>query len=168
LIVKILALFQELKRIFGICPCCGEPFRLSDAMLFTKTRPPETEFDKLDRKEKLLDHAIELFDEAEGELRARAISRGQSEAGRALRRLTPGLTARGIHPQDVRVIFTPVKYVAFRGMTQGDPVSIDLIDKPAESRAAEAIHRSIEKVIKAGKVVWRTYRISDDGSVSEA
>ena len=34
--------FQEMKKIYGICPCCGEPFRLSDTTPFTRASPPPT------------------------------------------------------------------------------------------------------------------------------
>ncbi len=81
-------LFQDFQRIFGFCPCCGEPFRLSEATLFHKAPPPRTPWDVLDEeREKLARVEERLFNDAE-RLREKAQKEGRKETERRLRSLT--------------------------------------------------------------------------------
>ena len=79
--------------------------------------------------------------------------------------MVPGFVGRKIAPQDVKVLFDPVDYVVFHGMTERTCASVLLVDRPPSNRGREAIHRSLEAVIKKGNLDWETYRITDDGEV---
>lgn len=164
--MNLLAIFQEFKRIFGICPCCSEVFRLSDAMLFTRDKPPETPFDHLARREALLERQVERFDEQECDLRAQAVARGQSDAQKRLREVCPRFIGHHDDPHDIKVLFHPVQYVAFRGLTAREPTDVEFIDAPPQSKAAERLHQSIDATIAAGNIEWQTYRVGEDGCVT--
>lgn len=163
--MNLVSYFRDSKRIYGICPCCGEVFRLSDATLFTTERPPATPFDRVDAERAKLERAEERFEARQGQLRLEAVEKGQREARKHLRSIAGSFIERRIDPQDVKVIFDPVEFVAFRGMTRGRIDRIAFIDRPPSTRAREQLQRSIARAVKAGNVEWRTLRISNDGRV---
>jgi predicted Holliday junction resolvase-like endonuclease len=166
--MKLVQAFQEMKRIHGFCPCCGELFRLSEATLFTKGAPPRTPFDEAERAEEKVQRAIERFDGREAEIRERATELGKKLARRKLRKIAGYFTERGLDPQDVKALFDPVDYVAFPGL-HGERVSrVELIDRPATTARKEKVQATIRRTLRAGNVEWRTWRIdADEGSVEE-
>jgi len=164
--VNFLGAYDEMKRICGFCPCCGELFRLSEVSLYTREAPPRTPFDRVDEARDHLDHAIERFDDQEAEIREAAKRRGQAQARKHLKRIAPFFVGRRIDPQDVKVIFSPVNYVVFRGLARDSPTAIELIDGEPITREHEKVQNSIERTIKAGNMEWHTLRIDADGRVA--
>ncbi len=63
------------------------------------------------------------------------------------------------------MIFDPVTYVVFDGMSEGDLSTILLLAKPPEDKTAERIQSSIEKVIKNGNIEFRTLHVDRQGTV---
>src|SRR5882672_3991861 len=114
--MDVLTLFAGFQRIYGFCPCCGEPFRLSDAQLFVSGPPPKTDFDRVADEQRKLDIAVERFDEREEGLREASTERGRNAARTRLSEIAPFFVSRRIDPNDVKVLFDPVRYLAFRGM----------------------------------------------------
>ena len=77
------------RAIFGVCPCCGDVFRLSDCRVFPVREPAPDWMDDLDGKDLKLDRAEERLAEREGELRERAREKGRREAMKRVRKLDP-------------------------------------------------------------------------------
>lgn len=165
--MKVLAFYQEAKRIYGICPCCGELFRLSEATLFTKEPPPRTEFDAVDEARRKLERAIEKFDEKEQALRDKALAVGQKAARKRLKRIAGPFVRRKIDPQDVKVLFDPVEFVAFRGMCDGEVKAVSLIDRPAGNKDRERVQESVSRTVEKGNYEWKELRIDGEGRVAE-
>jgi predicted Holliday junction resolvase-like endonuclease len=165
--MNIVAFMQEQKRILGICPCCGELFRLSEATIFTKTRPPRTPFDELEDEQRKADRAAERFEEKVQVLRGEALRRGQTEARKRLRSIAHAFIGREIDPQDVKVLYDPVEFIAFRGMTSGAVTSVVLIDRPAASKEHEVVQESVAKAVDKGRYEWKVLRIDPAGRVEE-
>lgn len=159
--------FQETKRILGVCPCCGEAFRLSDATIYTKEPPPRTPFDELESAKDKLAKAVERFDEQEEALKEKARAKGQAAAQKRLKTFSAPFLRRKLNPQDVKALFDPIEFVGFRGMTDGEVKSVVLLDRPADSKAREKVQGSLEKAVKAGNYGWKLLRIGDDGRVVE-
>src|SRR6266540_3814781 len=75
---SLLAFYKQEKNIYGRCPHCGEPFRLSEVKLTYGKEPPKDllgrmklERDRLKEKLEDLDAQIQdLSDDHEGELEA--------------------------------------------------------------------------------------------------
>mgnify|MGYP005811063353 CR=1 FL=1 len=166
--MKVLAFYQETKRIYGVCPCCGELFRLSEATLFTKDPPPRTEFDLVDEARRKLERAIEKFDEREQALRDKALAIGQEAARKRLKKIAKPFVKRKIDPQDVKVLFDPIEFVAFRGMCDGEVKAVSLIDRPAESKDREKLQESVRRTVDKGNYEWKELRIDAEGRVVEA
>lgn len=164
--MSVVPLFQDFQRIFGVCPCCGELFRLSDAVLFHKSPPPRTPWDEIDIVRAKLERAEErLFNETE-RLRQKAQEAGRKEMERRLQAVTAFFRKQRIAIRDMRLLFHPVDYVAFRGISEGSCTSVEFIDREPTSMAHEALQRSIDQSIRAGNVSWITMRIGDNGQIS--
>lgn len=161
-------LFHDFQKIFGFCPCCGEPFRLSEATLFHRAPPPRTSWDVLEEEREKLARAEERLFEDEERLREKAQKEGRKEMERRLRSLTSFLRRQRIAVRDVKLLFHPVDYVAFRGFSDGSCSAVEFIDREPVSSAHEELQRSIEQSIRAGNFEWITLRIEGDGRVSIA
>lgn len=164
----IVRFFAVQRSIFGLCPCCGELFRLSDTRVFLKTRPKKDWMDILRARDARLDGVEERIDSAEEALREKARIVGRRSARLAVRRIDPVFAPRRLNADDAKVLFHPVDYVVFRGMKeQGTIREIILLD--GETRAPDRIRvqKSIEKVIEMGNYEWLTVRVQEDGTVVE-
>ncbi len=164
----IVRFFAVQRSIFGLCPCCGELFRLSDTRVFLKARPKKDWMDILRARDTRLDGVEEQIDSAEEALREKARIVGRRSARLAVRRIDPVFAPRRLNADDAKVLFHPVDYVVFRGMKEQATIrEIILLD--GETRAPDRIRvqKSIEKVIEMGNYEWLTVRVQEDGSVVE-
>ncbi len=161
----MLALFSDAKRIYGFCPCCDELFRLSDVHLYTKEAPAPTPFDDLDRAAEKLERSSELFASREKEIREQARRMGQVAARKRLKKLAPFFADQRIAAKDVKVLFHPVEYVVFFGLSEKDCSTVEFVDRPADSRSRERIQTSIRHALEEGNLAWQTYRVTDEGRV---
>src|SRR6266699_1311133 len=164
--MSLVTTFQAMRELYGFCPCCGEPFRLSETSLFFRSRPPLTEFDRVEAARDRLEGQIENFEEREEEIRQTAREKGQRAAHRRVRSIVPLLRDMKIEPSDVKVLFHPVEYVVFHGLNDENCSAIDFVDHPPESQNQERVLRSISDSLKAGNVEWQTFRVSDEGTVA--
>jgi predicted Holliday junction resolvase-like endonuclease len=157
--------FNEMKRIYGFCPCCGELFRLSEVSLFTRAKPPRTVFYQVNAQLARLELLEQSFRDEEDQVRDDARRKGQADARRRLRTIAPFFTQRKIELRDVKVLFHPVEYVVFRGMSGSNCLSVDFVDHPADSSARERIQASLQRAIDRRRIDWQTFRITDEGRV---
>lgn len=155
----------ESGSILGICPCCGEVFRLSDAHLFVKGKKPGSEFDKIDRAFVSLARAEEKLDDMEDELREAAREKGRRQAKRKLKKIDPVFSGQGIDPQDVKVIFHPVEYVVFEGLNKDRFRQISLMAHRPTSREHERVQDSVKKAVRKGNVEFYTLKVAADGGI---
>lgn len=66
----------------------------------------------------------------------------------------------GVDPRDLRFIGTPVDYIAFKGLSNGNPEKILFIEvKTSQSGALTERERSIKSLIESKKVEWITFNI---------
>ena len=164
--MAVVKLFHDFQRIFGFCPCCGEPFRLSDAGLYIKAPPPPSPWDELDVLRERLARAQDRLANDEDRLREQARTEGHLEIQRRLRSLTSYFRKRRIEIRDVKLLFHPIDYVAFRGLTNGRCTAVEFLDREPDSARHEKLQRSFDTALRAGNVEWVTMRIAEDGSVT--
>lgn len=163
---SLVASFQDFRRILGVCPCCGEIFRLTDLKLSYRARPRATWLDDLEAAEDRQGRAEDRFDVEEEEIRERARKRGRQQLPRLLRKAEPIFACRGYSPQDAKPLFDPVDYIIFAGMNGSSLVRrIVLFDGPALNAARERVQRSIQRALAAGNYGWRTVRMGKDGRI---
>src|SRR5712664_2639165 len=131
--MNLVNVFQDFKRIYGLCPCCGEPFRLSDAILFTRKAPPRTEFENLGTEWKKVEAGRQRLDDQRGALREKARLKGRVAAQERLQLFQPFFSKQKLNVRDVKVLFDPVDYLAFRGIGEGDCREVMFIDHEPDS-----------------------------------
>lgn len=162
---QAVAMFQGFQRICGICPCCGEVFRLSDATLYYRAQPPRTPWDDLRQAEHVVQRAEDRLDNERQALRMKAKEAGWREMRKRLRSLTAFYRTQRIELEDLKLIFDPVDYVAFRGMSQERCSAVEFIDCQPTNRKQERLQTSLQKTLKSGNYSWITMRLTDDGRV---
>jgi predicted Holliday junction resolvase-like endonuclease len=166
---KDIVLFFDMgRRIFGVCPCCGTLFRLSECRISVRGKPVRDWMDMLDAEERRLDHLEERLQEKIKMIRERSREVGRRQALRSVRKLDKLFTPRKLNPDDAKVIFHPVDYVVFNGLTSGGSVrDILLLDRGASDTDHRKIQRSIEKTVEKGRYEWRTLRVGETGEIKE-
>jgi len=164
--MNLLEAFTGFQRLYGICPCCGELFRLSEAAIFVSTPPPKTEFDMLQEDDDKLQAAIARFEDGEERVRESARTKGQAAAKSRLATIAPFFITKGIDPNDVKVLFDPILYLVFEGMTDGACTQLQFVDTPPETPEREKVHRTLATALRAGNVEWRTLEVLDDGRIA--
>lgn len=165
---EIIRFFAVQRSIFGLCPCCGELFRLSDSKVFLKSKPKKDWMDILQTRDARLDDIEQQIDDAEEALREKARVAGRRSAHLAIRRIDPVFAPRRLNADDAKVLFHPVDYIVFRGMKdQGTIREIILLDGESISPERVRLQESIERTIQSGSYEWLTIRVQDDGAIIE-
>ena len=159
-------IFSALGHLMGVCPCCGELFYVSEAHPYYEGQKPRSSLDKLRAEELRLEQAEQRLDEIEVNLRARAARAGLRATKRLLRKIDPIFSGSGYDPQDVKVVFNPVTYVVFDGMSQGKVTEVQLLATPPQNRVSEQVQNSIEQAVNQGNFEFRTLRVDGQGRVS--
>lgn len=162
--------FAVMRTIFGLCPCCGELFRLSDCRIFLKGRQRKDWMDRLDELDSKLDNLDQSIAENEAGLRLQAAAEGRKKAQRAIRKIDPIFAPLRLHADDAKVLFHPVDYIVFNGMNSSDqkaPKSIVLLDRERPDTKRRRLQASIEKTIERENYEWVTLRVLGDGSMKQ-
>jgi len=157
-----IGLFKAQRNIFGLCPLCGEIFRLSEIKISYKRKFPIDWYDnllaegeKLDEREMNLEEKLKIIREKATE-RARRVL-----LPKLLRKVDPLFTSLGYFPQDAKAIFDPIGFVVFDGMNRDENVRrIVFMDHQTENRDQRINQKSIEKTIEKERYEWETIRIS--------
>jgi predicted Holliday junction resolvase-like endonuclease len=164
--MSTMQMLQDYQRIFGFCPCCGELFRLSDATLFYNAPPPSTPFDDLNDELLRLQRSDDRLQEQADRLKEKAKQKGRLEMERRLNEVMSFFRRQRIALRDMKLLFHPVDYVVFRGLSEGECTAVELLDREPESAGHERLQRSIERTVDAGNYSWITMQIADDGKVT--
>lgn len=164
---QIVDFFTLHRQIFGVCPHCGDIFRLSDCHIFLKKRPLRDWMDEIVLMEERLAKAEERLEAEREEMAEKAREAGRRRAQRAVRRIDPIFTPRRLNPDDAKVIFHPIDYVVFDGMKGANRMnSIVLLDRAGTGTEHRRLQKSIERAVVRGRYEWRTLRVREDGTVS--
>lgn len=168
MIDDLVRFFAIQRNIFGLCPCCGELFRLSDCRVYLGSKPKKDWMDVLDAKDARLDRVDGRIDEIEETLREKARAAGRRLAQRVIRRIDPVFAPRGLNADDAKVLFHPVDYVVFSGMKNSGTIrQILFLDRETKAPGRRSLQRSIEKVVETEKYEWLTIRVQEDGMIKD-
>jgi predicted Holliday junction resolvase-like endonuclease len=156
--------FRIQRQIFGVCPCCGELFRLSECQVYARSRPGRDWLDALIARDESLNRVEERIEGKAAEVREQAREKGRRLARSLVRRIDPVFAPLGLRAEDAKVLFHPVDYVVYEGLSGSAGVKrVGFLDRRAQSREHQRIQESIEDTIEAGRVDWHTIRIGQDG-----
>ena len=126
---------------------------------------PHSIVDTLRAAESRLDRAEDNLSIVENALRVASAKAGLRKAKRLLRKIDPVFSGAGYDPQDVKVIFDPVTYVVFDGMSKGALSEITLLATPPADSATEDLQSSIARTIKNGNFEFKTLLVDNEGLV---
>ena len=159
--------FQEFRKILCVCPCCGELVRVSDLHLKVKGPVTRTWLDDYQKRIAKLLRREERFEDLEMKIRERALKRGKQQAERVIRRaIIPVFKTMRLDPLDIKPIFNPVYYIAFKGMNKQKRISdIILLSKRCENQSLNEIRTQIDKAIDHERYTWQVARIDEKGSI---
>jgi predicted Holliday junction resolvase-like endonuclease len=165
----ILKFFRLQRQIFGICPNSGEFFRLSDARIYLKSKPPKDWLEKIEDENSRLERREDSLESREGLLRDRARQRGRISAQKAAKKIDSVFTPLRLNPDDAKVIFHPVDYLVFKGMNSidgdGRIKSLILLDRHEKHEDHKKLQKSVERAVERCRYDWLTLRIQDDGKI---
>ena len=113
---ELIKFFAIQRQIFGVCTCCGEIFRLSDANVYIKKKPASDWMDKFEKSAARLDKTEEKINLEEGETREIAREKGRVAAMKTTKKIDTIFYPNKYNPDDVKVMFHPVDFVIFNGM----------------------------------------------------
>jgi len=130
--------------------------------IFERWRNEELDILKNEYERKAEEKAKILFqqwkEDEERKIREDAIKRSISTIlGRVGEHLAPLIifSNYGIKPKDFRYLGTPVDFIAFKGLSDGEPEEIIFIEvKSGSSTRLSDKERKIKELIEAGKVRW--------------
>jgi len=163
----ILKFFSIQRQLFGVCPCCGDIFRVSDTKVFIKQKPKLDWMDKLDASSRRIDNQEKKLSEAEEDIRAEARENGRKEAQKAIRKVDKIFRPNRLDPDDAKVMFHPIDYVVFNGMKQKQAIkNIVLLDREVKDRGLKSLQKSIEKTVETEKYEWITIHVTEDGEIT--
>jgi predicted Holliday junction resolvase-like endonuclease len=164
---EIADLFGQFSWIMAICPNedCEQLFRLSDARPFLKDKRPKSALDAIEAEEERISRAIERLEEKESLLREKARAAGLKQAKLRLRKIDPIFSGTKLDPQDVKIIFDPVEYVVFDGMSEDRMSRILLLGHEPKSNQGERVLKSISSSIRSGNIAFKTLRVLEDGAL---
>jgi predicted Holliday junction resolvase-like endonuclease len=159
------------RKIFCSCTC-GEVFRLSDAQIVIIDRAvPSDWLSKLqltsEKLESQINRADNKFIVAREKVKLREQRRAHKSTLKAVETIIPKFGSLKINTNDVKSIFSPIHFVAFDGLYNGDLKRICFLDTEANSKAQENIQLSISKSIQRGNLAWTTLRVTEDGAVTK-
>jgi len=164
----LLYYFTLQRAIFGVCPCCGELFRLSDVTVFVRTRPVKDWKYYLDAEDERLVNAEARLEEQKEALREKAREKGRLVTRRLIQKIDRVFTPRRLNPDDAKTILHPVDFVVFNGMKEEAMIrNLVLLDHESRSKERRALQRSIERVVSKKRYEWRTLRVDEGGVVKE-
>jgi len=168
---EVLEFYSSLRHIFGVCPCCGEIFRLSDCKLYQKKKPESDWKEELDKEILRLDNLEEKIIEKIEETKEAARTIGRKNADKLVRKIDKIFLPLKLNCNDCKVIFHPVDFIVFNGMNSHDGdcsiKDIMLLDKNNKSGQYLQIQKSIESVVAKKNYEWLTLRVESDGQIVE-
>lgn len=94
-------------------------------------------------------------------IRGDAINRSQAVTlGKVAEHIVPYFPEFDFNPKDVRFLGTPVDFVAFDGLSDGEVQRVVFVEvKTANSRLSQR-ERAVRAAIEAGNVEWRELRLA--------
>jgi predicted Holliday junction resolvase-like endonuclease len=153
------------RQIFGVCPCCGELFRLSDCKVYRKDAPITDWKEKLEKQSAALDRFEEKLDEKMEVMREKARIAGRKQADKLIKKVDPVFAPLKLNPDDAKVVFHPVDFVVFNGMKGKDLKNLIILDSANKSTDLKPLQDSVFNAISKGNYEWLTMNVEVGGKI---
>ena len=163
---ELIKFFSVQRQIFGVCSCCGNIFRLSDAKVYLKEKPKPDWMDKIQKSEERLDTQEEKINDEETATREVAREKGRKAAMRSTKKIDTIFSPNNYNADDAKVMFHPVDFLIFNGMKEKNSIdNLVLFDREVRDAAQKTLQKSITKTVEKENYEWITMQVSEDGSV---
>lgn len=109
--------------------------------------------------------ALELdYREREREARRDSVDRSRATlSGQFLEKLAPHFPDFPYEPTDLRFLGTPVDYVVFDGLSEGEVDEIVFLEVKSGESSLTTKERRVRDAVEAGAVRWDVYRVPEEG-----
>lgn len=141
---------------------------MSETRPYRAGKQPHSIVDRLRAAEVQLERADERLADLETALREKAAASGLRAAKKQLKKIDPVFSGAGYDPHDVKVIFDPIAYVVFSGMSHDKIREIVLLANAPRNNLAERLYTSIEKTIQKGNLDFKTLRVDERGRINDS
>lgn len=113
----------------------------------------------------LTTRALELdYREREREARRDSVDRSRATlSGQFLEKLAPHFPDFPYEPTDLRFLGTPVDYVVFDGLSEGEVDEIVFLEVKSGESSLTTKERRVRDAVEAGAVRWDVYRVPEEG-----
>jgi predicted Holliday junction resolvase-like endonuclease len=162
----LIKFFSYQRQIFGVCPCCGELFRLSDCKVYRKDAPVSDWKEKLEKQNIALDHFEEKLDLKMGEMRERAREAGRKQADKLIKKVDLVFAPLKLNPDDAKVVFHPIDFLVFNGMKAKELKNLIILDSRNKPSDLKPIQESVADVISKGNYEWLTMNVEIGGKIT--
>jgi predicted Holliday junction resolvase-like endonuclease len=99
-------------------------------------------------------------------VREDAVSRSQAvTVGKVFEQLVPHLPEFDFNPKDARFIGSPVDFVVFDGLNDGEVRSVVFVEVKTGRADLSTRERRVKDAVKAGRVEWSEVRVAAAGSL---
>ncbi len=103
------------------------------------------------------------FRDREREARRDSVDRSRSTlSGQVLEKLAPHFPEFPYDPTDLRFIGTPVDYVVFDGLGEGEVREVVFLEVKSGRSSLTSRERRVRDAVEAGAVRWDVYRVPDE------
>ncbi len=105
-----------------------------------------------------------VYREREREARRDSVDRSRASlSGQFLEKLAPHFPDVPYEPTDLRFLGTPVDYVVFNGLSEGEVDEIVFLEVKSGASNLTTKERRVRDAVEAGAVRWDVYRVPDEG-----
>lgn len=113
----------------------------------------------------LTQRALELeYRDRERDARRDSVLRSRATlSGQFLEKLAPHFPDFPYEPTDLRFIGTPVDYLVFNGLSEGEVGEVVFLEVKSGSAALTTKERRVRDAVEAGAVRWDVYHVPDEG-----
>ncbi len=154
---ELLVFYRAQHSIYGECPSCEYPFRLSELKIWYGT-PPKDWLLRLRKREEELEEERAAMDE---KVRRRIDTSIKVRFGQVVQNILPEFSA--YRPDEMRWLGDPVDWVVFDGKQTGNIKEIVFMEgKSTDKSPLKPIQRELQRAVNEKRVAFRTISLSAD------
>jgi len=157
---ELLGFYKAQHSIYGECPLCREPFRISEIKIWSG-EPPKDWLQRLRKREQELEEERMAMDE---KVRNRIDTSVKVRFGQVVQNILPEFSA--YRPDEMRWLGDPVDWIVFDGKQSGSIKEVVFMEgKSTDKTPLKPIQRDLQRAVTEKRVAFRTISLS--GSISE-
>jgi len=153
---ELIGFYKAQHSMYGECPLCGEPFRISEIAIW-HGKPPSDWLLKLRKREQELDEERASIDE---KVRSRIDTSVKVRFGQVVQQVLPQFSA--YRPDEMRWLGDPVDWVVFDGKQSGTIKEVVFMEgKSTDNTPLSPIQREVRRAVTEKRIAFRTISLSE-------